>query len=295
VRAEAAMNGDDVEVDAVVVETDADRRQDIPIWEMGGKGVFAKEVQAAVLDGRADYAVHSAKDLTAITHPELVLAAVPERADARDVLVGATLVTLSPGSTVATGSVRRRAQLAWLRPDLTFTGLRGNVGTRLTRIPRGGAIVVAAAALARLEIDLTDVEHEVLSPTLMLPQVAQGALAVECRRDDEATLSLLTPIEHEPSRRSVDAERAFLSRLGGDCDLPAGAHATVAGDEVRVDGLLASLDGHVLLRHEVRDTEPDSAGRALADHLLSSAGGAALLLRGQEETWTRVRVENVDV
>jgi hydroxymethylbilane synthase len=164
---------------------------------------------------------------------------------------------------VATGSVRRRAQLAWLRPDLTFTGLRGNIGTRLTRVPPSGAIVVAAAALARLEIDLDDVEHEVLSPTVMLPQVAQGALAVECRRDDEATISLLAPIEHEPSRRAVDAERAFLAELGGDCDLPAGAHARVAGGELRLDGLLASLDGHVLLRHEVRGTDPATLGRGL--------------------------------
>src|SRR4051812_28855933 len=121
---------------------------------MGGKGVFVKEVQAAVLAGRAAIAVHSAKDMPAVEHPDLVLAAVPERADARDILIGATLRTLAPGATIATGSVRRRAQLAWARPDLTFTGLRGNIATRLTRIPAGGAIVMAAAAVDRLAIDL---------------------------------------------------------------------------------------------------------------------------------------------
>ncbi len=216
----------ELQVESVVVETVADRRQDTEIWEMGGKGVFVKEVQAAVLDGRADLAVHSAKDLPAVGHPDLVMAAVPERADPRDVLIGATMRTLSPGATIATGSVRRRAQLAWIRPDLTFTGLRGNIATRLTRIPAGGAIVMAAAAVDRLNIDLASVEHEVLPTSVMLPQVAQGALAVECRADDDGTVELLHAIEHPPSRRAVDAERAFLGELGGDCDLPAAAHAS---------------------------------------------------------------------
>jgi hydroxymethylbilane synthase len=277
----AALPDLDVAIESVVVETAADRRQDTEIWEMGGKGVFVKEVQAAVLAGRADIAVHSAKDMPAVEHPDLVLAAVPERADARDVLIGATLRTLSPGATIATGSVRRRAQLAWVRPDLTFTGLRGNIATRLTRIPAGGAIVMAAAAVERLEIDLGDIENEVLSPSVMLPQVAQGALAVECRRDDTTTIELLRAIEHAASRRAVDAERAFLNELGGDCDLPAGAHASArfSGD-LEIEGLLASLDGHVVLRHGVVVTgSDDAAGRAVARFLLDDAGGAELLVR----------------
>ncbi len=258
----------------------ADRRQDTEIWEMGGKGVFVKEVQAAVLGGRADIAVHSAKDMPAIGHPDLVLAAVPERADPRDVLIGATIRTLSPGATVATGSVRRRAQLAWARPDLTFTGLRGNIATRLTRIPVGGAIVMAAAAIDRLELALDDVEHEVLSPSVMLPQVAQGALAVECRRDDDATIELLQEIEHAASRRAVDAERGFLAELGGDCDLPAAAHASeTAAGALQVEGLLASLDGHVVVRHREVTSAAEEGGRAVARYLLDDAGGAALLER----------------
>lgn len=273
----------DIEVETVVVDTMADRRQDVQIWEMGGKGVFVKEVQAAVLDGRADFAVHSAKDLPAVTHPDLVLAAVPVRADPRDALVGQTLAGLGSGAPVATGSVRRRAQLAWMRPDLTFTGLRGNIGTRMQRIPEGGAIVVAVAALDRLAIDLTGIEHEVLEPSVMLPQVGQGALAVECRGDDGDTLARLRAIEDVEARRAVDVERGFLAELGGDCDLPAAAHATVSSGAVTVEGLLASLDGHVVLRHRVvsdgRAEDDEAAGRAVARYLLDEAGGAALLER----------------
>jgi hydroxymethylbilane synthase len=273
--------GVEVTVEKVVVETVADARLDIPIWEMGGKGVFVKEVQAAVLDGRADLAVHSGKDLPALTPDELVVAAVPERADARDLLVGSTLEGLPVGGLVATGSVRRRAQLAWRRPDLTFTGLRGNIATRLSKAGEFDAIVMAAAAVERLGLDLSDRAVEVLEPAVMLPQVAQGALAVECRAADEVALGLLAAIEHRPSRVAVDAERAFLAELGGDCDLPAGAHATLAGDELTLEGLLASMDGHVVLRERrsVPVADGEACGRAVARFLLDDAGGASLLVR----------------
>ena len=273
--------GIEVTVEKVIVETVADARLDIPIWEMGGKGVFVKEVQAAVLDGRADLAVHSGKDLPALTPDELVLAAVPERADPRDVLVGATLEGLPVGGLVATGSVRRRAQLAWLRPDLTFAGLRGNIATRLAKASEFDAIVMAAAAVDRLGLDLGDRVVEVLEPSVMLPQVAQGALAVECRTADRIARELLAAIEHGPSRVAVDAERAYLAELGGDCDLPAGAFATVDGDVLAIEGLLASMDGHVVLRERrsVPVAEAESVGRELARFLLDDAGGASLLIR----------------
>ncbi len=273
--------GTTVTVEPVVVETVADIRLDIPIWEMGGKGVFVKEVQAAVLDGRADLAVHSGKDLPALTPASLRLAAVPERADPRDVLIGSTLAALSPGAIVATGSVRRRAQLAWVRPDLTFAGLRGNIATRLDKADRFDAIVMAAAAVQRLDLDVGDRTVEVLEPRVMLPQVAQGALAVECLDADGPAAELLAAIEHGPSRLSVDAERAFLAELGGDCDLPAGAHATVYGEHLTLDAVLASMDGHTLLRHRVDGaaaTGP-ALGRGLARFLLDDAGGSALLER----------------
>jgi hydroxymethylbilane synthase len=272
--------GAGVEPDLMIVETRADQRLDIPIWEMGGKGVFVKEVQAALLDGRARIAVHSAKDLPSVAVPGLVLAAVPERADPRDVLVGSTLAGLAPGAPIATGSVRRRAQLANIRPDLTFAGLRGNIATRLGKIPTGGAIVMAAAAIDRLELPLEGIDHEVLDPSVLLPQVGQGALAIECREDDDEARAALAAIEHAPSRRTVDAERAFLGELGGDCDLPAGAYAVLDGDEIVLEALLASPDGHIVLREVQRGADPAGLGASLAAHLLDGAGGRSLLVAG---------------
>jgi hydroxymethylbilane synthase len=264
-----------LEVEAVVVRTTGDREADRPLSELGGKGVFVKEVQAAVLDGRADLAVHSAKDLPSITPDGLVVAAVPERADPRDALVGGRLDDLPPGSTIATGSIRRRAQLAWRRPDLTFTGLRGNIDTRLAAAADHGAVVVAQAALDRL--GRADEAAEVLPTDVLLPQAGQGALAVECRADDEETAALLAGIDHAPSHRRLDAERAFLAELGGDCDLPAGALAVLQGEQLEVEGLLASPDGHVVLRHTLVGDDPGATGRAVARFLLDDAGGSAIL------------------
>lgn len=263
------------DVELVLVETSGDRDQLEPIWSMGGKGVFVKEVQAAVLDGRADIAVHSGKDLPSGTIDGLTLAAVPERGDPRDALVGCALADLPPGARVATGSVRRRAQLVDLRPDLTFDGLRGNIATRLAKAEGYDAVVMAAVALERL--GLGDRVAEVLPTAVMVPQVAQGALAVECRADDHDTRSALQAIEHRASRLAVDAERAFLAELGGDCDLPAGAHATVVDEHVHLEGLLASLDGRVILRHRSDGDDSERLGREVARHLLDRAGGQALL------------------
>ncbi len=267
-----------LEVEIVPVDTEGDRRLDVPISSIGGKGVFAKEVQAAVLDGRADFAVHSAKDLPAVTVPGLSLACVPQRGDARDALVGSTLAALATGAIVATGSQRRRAQLAALRPDLTFVELRGNMATRLAKVPDHGAIVVAAVALDRL--GLADRLTEVLDVEQMVPQVGQGALAVECRSDDEVALDLLSGIEHGPSRRRVDAERAFLAELGGDCDLPAGAHATLdAGEDagvLRLEGFLAGSDvggeDQRVVRHTAAGDDPESVGITVARHLREALG-----------------------
>ena len=193
----------DLDVEVVALSTEGDRRTDVPLSEIGGKGVFATEVQAALLDGRADVAVHSAKDLPARTPDGLVIAAVPERGDVRDALVGCRLVDLPTDGVVATGSARRRVQLAHLRPDLRFEDLRGNMATRIARSERDDvdAVVVAAVALHRL--GLADRLTDVLPATLMVPQVAQGALAVECRSDDAALRELLAGIEHAASRRAV--------------------------------------------------------------------------------------------
>jgi hydroxymethylbilane synthase len=226
--------------------------------------------------------VHSAKDLPSLTPEGLVIGAVPERADVRDALVGATLTALAPGVVVASGSLRRRAQLAHMRPDLRFEGLRGNIATRLACAERDdiAAVVMAAAALDRLGLSGRIAER--LDPDVMLPQVGQGALAVECRAGDTDTRCLLDRIEHSPSRRVVDAERGFLAELGGDCSVPAAAHATIAGDRLRVRGLVASADGGTVVRHELAGPASSGAalGRSVARQLLDDHGGAALLDRG---------------
>jgi hydroxymethylbilane synthase len=262
------------EVVLVPVSTTGDRLLDVPIAELGGKGVFAKEVQAAVLDGRADLAVHSAKDQPAVTLDGLTLAAVPERGDARDALAGARLADLAPGAKVGTGSARRRVQLAARRPDLEYVGLRGNMAKRLSRLDDLDAVVVAAVALERL--GLVDRIAEVFDVEDLVPQVGQGALAVECRSDDDDTMRRVAAIEHAPSRARSDAERAFLARLGGDCSLPAGAHARAAtGGRLRLTGVLASEDETRLYRRELDlsvDEDPIAAGTRLADQLRADLG-----------------------
>jgi hydroxymethylbilane synthase len=261
----------------VIVSTRGDERRDVEIHKLGGTGVFVKEVEQAVLDGRADLAVHSAKDLPSTTEAGLVLAAIPERADPRDALVGSTLDGLATASRIATGSVRRRAQLAAARPDLQFTGLRGNLETRVARAADSDvdAVVVAVAALERL--GRGSEATEVLETSVMLPQVAQGALAVECRADDEGTIAILTAIDDANAHRCVLAERAFLAEMGGGCDLPVGALASPVDDELMLTVLLASLDGRVVVRAYARGVDPHATGRAAAAALLDGAGGRALL------------------
>jgi hydroxymethylbilane synthase len=263
---------DDLDVELVVVETAGDRRTDVPIWQMGGKGVFVKEVQAAVLDGRADIAVHSAKDLPSVPVDGLTIAAVPRRGDPRDALVGARLADLAPGATVATGSVRRRAQLADLRTDLTFDGLRGNIETRLAKAGQYGAVVMAFAALQRLGFEAR--ASEVFATSVMVPQVGQGALAVEARTDDDATMAVLAALDDQPSHTAVTAERGFLAELGGDCDLPAGAYASDDGSGgLRFDAVIASLDGRIILRHtefvRSKDIDAEALGRRVAALLVA--------------------------
>ena len=209
-------------VELVAVETTGDLRTDVPLHTIGGQGVFVKEVQLAVLDGRADLAAHSAKDLPSAPTDGLTIAAFCERRDPADALVGRRLDELAPGATVATGSVRRRAQLQSVRPDLHFTELRGNIDTRLSKIPDGGAIVMAAAALDILQI--TERIAERLDIDSFVPAVGQGCVAVECRSDDEETRGVLSAVDHAATRRAVEIERAFLAQLGSGCSLPVGGH-----------------------------------------------------------------------
>lgn len=235
----ATLLGGDTEI--VIIKTEGDRRTDVPLEDLAGRGVFTTEVQEAVLDGRADVAVHSAKDLPSSAELQvdgLVLACVPERADARDCLIGSTIDALPHGATVGTGSTRRQALLAHLRPDLHFAGLRGNIATRMARVGELDAIVGAVAALTRL--GLAEQIAEALPTDTFVPQVGQGALAVECRSEDNETLERLNVIDDDDAHRAVLAERSFLATLGGGCDAPVGAHATIFEGEIRLMGFLST-------------------------------------------------------
>ena len=254
------------------IRTEGDRRAEAPLADIGGKGVFVRALQAAVLDGRADVAVHSAKDLPSVTPAGLCIAAVPQRGEVRDALVGGRLGDLPAGAVVATGSARRRVQLAERRRDLRFADLRGNIDTRLAKAAAFDAVVVALVALERL--GRRPAVLEALDVDVMVPQVGQGALAVECRAGDTETRRLLAMIEDPVSRRCVDAERAFLAALGGDCTVPAGAHAVLAGETVHVRGVLATAEGDPLHRGALSDSDGVRAGRQLAETLLAGSEGS---------------------
>lgn len=250
------------------VSTEGDIRTDVAIAEMARRGVFTAEVELAVLDGRADVAVHSAKDLPSSNIPtELVLASVPMRADARDALVGAKLSELKAGATIATGSARRRVQLAALVPGVCFVELRGNIATRLTKVPPDGAAVFAFAALERL--DLVEHASEVLDIASLLPQVGQGAIALRCRADDGRLREVLTGIDDPIAHRALLAERAYLARLGGGCEAPVGAYAEVDLDTfgITLEAMLASEDGSRILRRRSSGDDPAELGRSLAEQL----------------------------
>lgn len=259
-------------VEPLVVSTAGDRDKVTPLHEIGGKGVFVKEVQAAVLDGRADIAVHSAKDLPALTPDGLTICAVPGRADSRDALVGCTLGDLPDGARVGTGSIRRQVQLAALRPDIELVEIRGNIDTRLALTKSAGgdldAIVMASAALDRLGRTPDVVDR--LSIRQMLPQVGQGTLAIECRSNDAATIAALAAIDDPVAHRVLDAERAFLMELGGDCDLPAGAYGVIVSedgvDRVELTAMLSDGAEVVFVDSRVGD-DGEAMGRGLAADL----------------------------
>lgn len=246
-----------ISIEYVYVDTQGDLNATTPLHQMGGQGVFVKEVQRAVLDGRADIAIHSAKDLPSQPADGLVIGAIGERRTPNDALVGMRLDELAEGATIATGSVRRRAQLLQVRPDLNFVDLRGNIQTRLSKIPAGGAIVMAVAAMEILGI--TDQIAEELSVDIAIPMVGQGSVAVECRDNDTTTRDIIASIDHAPSRRAVEAERSFLFVLGAGCSLPVGAHLSTDGifrafmaDDagtscVQLEGFIGDSDDHIVV------------------------------------------------
>jgi len=287
-RLKAAEPG--LEVELVEMVTQGDRLQDVRLSEHGGKGLFVSEIEKALLDGRAEIAVHSMKDLPAELAAGLVIAAVPEREDPRDVLItrdGIELDDLEAGARLGTASPRREAQLRRVRNDLAFTLLRGNVETRLRRLAEGDyeAIVLAYSGLKRLGLD--DRPLWAIPPTLCVPAVGQGALAIEARASDAAVVELCGRIEHAPSRARAEAERAFLQALGGDCTTPLAAYARLDDQLTRmsVDGWVGSLsdDQHVrggIERYVQRDDDVIEIARGLGAELgrtLMAAGGRELL------------------
>lgn len=233
-------------VEELHVVTSGDRFQDRPLQEVGGKGLFIKEIEEALLDGRADFAVHSIKDVPADLASSLTLAAIPPRADARDALVlreGGSLDDLPTGARVGTSSLRRRLALLAARPDLQVGVLRGNVDTRLRKLDEGeiDAIVLAAAGLARL--GLSDRVTQLLEPERMLPAVGQGALGIECRIGDDRVREALARTDDAETRLRVTAERAFMRAVGGSCQLPVAAYALREGDALWLRGMVADPDG----------------------------------------------------
>ena len=248
------------ETELVLVETLGDRTQadNVPLHTIGGQGVFVKEVQRAVLEDRADIAVHSAKDLPATDADGLELGAFLARRSVADVLIGNTLDGLAAGAPVATGSVRRRAQLRLVRPDLEFRELRGNIQTRLERIPEGGAIVMALAALEVL--DMTDRVADVLDPTRFVPAVGQGCVAVECRIGDRLVADALAAVDDAPTRRAVTIERAYLDELGAGCSLPVGAYV----DGALLHVFLADDSGHTAVTRAIELSGDGGADLATA-------------------------------
>ncbi len=271
-----------LQIEVVHITTGGDKIQDRPIADLGSRGVFVKELEEALLDRRVDLVVHSLKDLPTDLPSGLVLAAVLDRADARDVLVSnskKTLQDLPSGSRVATSSRRRSAQLAHLRSDLEFVDIRGNIPTRLRKHDEGScdAMILAAAGLIRLGADERITEF--LDYEISTPAAGQGALAVECRADDTQILRLSAAIEQRKVRAEITAERTFLERLGGGCSVPIGVVAeTLEQGALRVLGCVASVNGKHLIRSEVRGNSDDATelGTELANAMLKL--GAADLL-----------------
>jgi hydroxymethylbilane synthase len=274
-----------VAAEIVPMRTEGDRLAGASLALVGGKGLFVREIEEAVLASRLDVAVHSLKDLPAELPSGLCLAALPPRADPRDVLLsrgGKRLLDLAPGAVVGTSSPRRRALVRAARPDLAVEPLRGNVDTRLRKLESGAcdAVVLAAAGLHRLGIALA--QGEILDPDDFVPAVGQGVIAVEARSGDARTLAALAALDDPVTRACAAAERAFLARLGASCNSPLAAHAAVspAGDRLRLNGLVASEDGRTVLRSRAEGPLAEGAalGRGLADELLARGAPALVPL-----------------
>jgi len=280
----ARLRGLGADVEVVTIRTEGDRLAEVKLAAVGGKGLFVKEIEEALLGGAIDVAVHSLKDLPAEVPAGLVLAAFLEREDPRDVLVtptGAPVEALPVGATIGTSSARRRAILLSLRPDLVIEPMRGNVDTRLRKLAGGGwdGVMLAAAGLRRL--GLAPAFAQPLDPDVFVPAVGQGIIGVEIRAADDAARALVERLDHVPTRACALAERAYLGRLGASCNTPMAGHARLDGDRLGMTAVVASEDGRTVLRDQDSGTAAEAAlvGLRLAESLLERGAAAVTALR----------------
>jgi hydroxymethylbilane synthase len=274
---------DGLRVDIRIIKTKGDKILDVPLAKVGGKGLFVKEIEAALLARKIDLAVHSMKDMPAELPEGLCIGAIPEREAPHDVLISRqekTLAGLEKGATVGTSSLRRAAQILNKRPELTIVPLRGNLDTRLRKLDEGemDAIVLAAAGIKRL--GLAHRISEDLGPEVMLPAAGQGALCIEIRENDAHITSAVGALDHGKTRQTVLGERAFLHRMGGSCQVPIAAHGIMSGGRYRLAGLVAEIDGSHVIRETLTGPADDAEriGSELADRLMSL--GADRILEG---------------
>ncbi len=278
-RLHAAHPGLDVAL--TIIKTTGDKILDVPLATVGGKGLFVKEIEEALLARTVDLAVHSMKDVPTVLPAELHLAAITRREDPHDALISRDrlpLAKLPHGAMIGTSSLRRQSQLLAYRPDLKIVGLRGNLDTRMKKLRNGelDGIVLAAAGLRRLGWD--NEITELIPPEICLPAIGQGALGIECRREDAALNEMVQALDDADTRVCVDTERALLERLEGGCQVPIAAHATLAGDRLTLKALIAGVRGDRIIRDEVSGPrgEGTAIGRASAERLLARGGDAIL-------------------
>ncbi|MCD8502424.1 MAG: hydroxymethylbilane synthase [Bacillaceae bacterium] len=278
---------DQFEYEIKEIVTKGDKILDVTLSKVGGKGLFVKEIEQAMVNREIDMAVHSMKDMPAVLPEGFVIGSIPKRVDPRDVLISASkkgLMELQPGSVVGTSSLRRSAQILAKRPDVTIKWIRGNVDSRIQKLNNGeyDAIILAAAGLKRMGWE-EEVVTEYLSPIDCLPAVGQGALGIECREDDEQLLQLLSQLTDEQTKQCVTAERAFLHQIEGGCQVPIGGFAYLnAAGEIILNGLVGSPDGTVILHEQLTGSNPAELGQEL---------GKKLLAKGAKEILDRVKKE----
>lgn len=271
----------DLSVELVSMQTEGDRFLDTPLIAVGGKGLFIKELEQALLEGRADIAVHSMKDVTIDLPDELELPVIMEREDTRDVFISNTykkIEDLPANAVLGTSSLRRQSQVKALHPGIILKDLRGNVGTRLGKLDAGeyDGIMLAAAGIIRL--GLGERITQLIAPSVLLPAIGQGAIGIESRAGDDVVQELIAPLNHRDTSICVQAERAFSRRLFGGCQLPIAGQATISDDEIELTGLIARVDGSEVIKSEQKGSvaDIDNLGIALAETLLQRGGDKIL-------------------